>query len=727
MNTNESAIFNALQGAAFILNKNGVIVQTNSSWNNTKGSLSFSGKEFQTNNYIDHCGRAVEEGNDYALSLLFGIKDVLNGSKESFKLTIRLQSDGTKKWYKTEVSPIQLNSENHALIVFDDVTENIKTINYLRDSEALYRQNFKYSVAGIIFGKTNGEILDVNPAACKMLGYSKLELIKGGRQIIVDEDDSAHLEVVRIRNEKSVFQGEKEYKHKNGRYIPVQLTSIKYNTGDDEQHIINTFQNLEAEKANQYTLEEERRFTQTAVNSIPGIFFVINSDRRFVRWNNSVHTDLGYSDEEMLEKTILDIFAPSQAETIRCFINDAFKKGKKEFVGRINSKHSGIRDYHLQFNTFESDDECYLVVTGVDTTDFVESEKLREKNYQLMTELFDNSSIATVMINPQNEVQKVNKAFIDLFGYTKDELLGKDINKLITSNEQQEEAHEISQLAFSGSSDQRTAVRIQKDGSDVPVLLSTVPVRSNGDIIAVYGMYIDLTEQVKLEKDLQKSLEEKDILLQEVHHRVKNNLAIMASLLQLQILNDCNELAKPKLQEAYSRIFSIAKIHESLYNSGNMAEISFTDYLASIVETMPNVAKATDFNLQIQDQESPLILNVNQAVPLGLLINEIMNLAPQREGKQHPAKLSYKIDGENVTISISGLDNQITDFRSDSEESGFHHLLIETFLQQIDANIEVVRNHKDKFVITFQKSNSVKGSTNTITTHDNILFEKIVA
>ncbi len=423
-----------------------------------------------------------------------------------------------------------------------------------------------------------------------------------------------------------------------------------------------------------------------------------------------------------MEKTVLDIFDSSETENIRCFMKDAFKNGKKEFIGKINSKHSGIRDYHLQFNTFESNDERYLVVTGVDITDFVESEKLREQNYQLMTELFDNSPIATAMINPQNEAQKVNKAFVELFGYPEDELLGNNINTLITGNELQEEAEEVSHLAFGGSSDQRSAVRIKKDGTEVPVLLSTVPVRSNGDIIAVYGMYIDLTEQVKLENHLQKSVEEKDILLQEVHHRVKNNLAIIASLLQLQILNDSNELAKPKLQEAYSRIFSIAKIHESLYNRDNIAEISFTEYLASIVETMPNVARSSEFDLNIRNEKTPLILNVNQAVPLGLLINEILNLTPNVEGDQQQAELCYKCEDEVVTISISGLENQMEDFRSNTEKAGFHHLLIKTFLQQIDADIEVVRNHKDKFVITFQKSKSVKGSSNSITNNHNTLI-----
>jgi len=728
MNTYDSTILDALQDAAIILDENGNITFANKKWNNGNGSLMLTEDTPPGENYFKHCRLAIEEGNDYALQLLFGTRKVLNGRKKSFNITIMLPTTGEKKWYKVEVTPIDTNSKNHVLLLFHDVSGNIKTVNYLRNSEALYRQNFRYSTAGIIFGKRNGEILDVNPAACKILGYSKPEFIEGGRSKIVDEDDPAHKEVVRARNEKSVFQGEKEYKHKDGHYVPVQLTSVSFRSENGEEQIINTFQDIQQEKLNQHTLAEERRFTKTALNSIPGIFFVIDSNRKFVRWNRSLHADLGYSDEEMMEKTVLDIFDPSEKDTILPFFDEAFKNGQMEFNGKIISKNTGIRDYQLYFNTFESSGSKYLVVTGIDKTELVESEKVRDQNHQLMTELFDNSSIATVMINPKNEAQKINRAFIDLFGYSEKELLGRNINTLITNKELQKEADKISRLAFNGSSDQRKTIRFTKNGNEVPSLLSTVPIRCNGDIIAVYGMYVDLTEQVKLENHLQKSLEEKDILLQEVHHRVKNNLAIIASLLQLQILKDSNELAKPKLQEAYSRIFSIAKIHDNLYNSDNVAEISFPDYLNSIIETMPNVARSSEFDLDINDQDSSLILNVNQAVPLGLLINELVHLTPHTEDEYQKAELNYNCEGDNVTITISGLDKQAEDFGSESEETEFHQMLIETFLQQIDANIHIVKNHKDKFVINFQKLNTAKGSSsNNITKHKNFLTNNSVA
>lgn len=716
MNYSGSAILNALQGAAIILDESGDIIYKNKKWETSKDSLSLCKDTYIGKNYFKHCSNAVQEGNDYALRLLLCIREIFSKNKEQFRLTINSPLHSEDKWFKAEISPIQNKSEEHVLVVFRDVSDDLKYAHASRDTEALHRKNFKYSNSGIIIGKENGEILDVNPAACTILGYSKNELIEGGRSMIVNEEDPAHQEVVRIRKNKSTFSGEKEYKHKDGHYIPVELTSVTYQTRDNGQHVINTFRKIQDEKDRQHTLEVERRFTKTALNSISGIFFVLNSDRKFVRWNNSMLNDLGYSDEEMMKKTVFDIFEPSERKTVDCFISDAFKNGEKSFVGKISSKNYGMHHYHLQFNTFEDKEETFLVVTGVDRTDFVESEKLREKNYHLMTELFENSPIATVMIDPGNKAQKINRAFVDLFGYSEEEILGQNVNSLLATEDLEEEASKISDHAFDGNADQRSTLRITKNGTEVPVLLSTVPVRINGDIIAVYGMYIDLTEQVNLKSHLQKSLDEKDVLLQEVHHRVKNNLAIMASLLQLQIMNDCNEHAKPKLQEAYRRVLSIAKVHETLYDKEDIAEISFTDYLTSIVETMPNIAKTQNFDIQIQGAKTPLLLNVNQAIPLGLLINEIMNLSPESDFKNQSVQLAYDVENEIITLTLSGLREQVKKFNTISESSHFHHMLIETFMQQIDAKIGV--DHEHSFKITFKKLNKIKRAG------DSLLYQK---
>lgn len=706
----DPSILNALKGPAAVLNKNGDVIAQNKRWANGDLSSNWLEIEPESNNYLAHCRYAVELGNDYALRLLFGIREIIQENKETLSLTI--STTGVNKcWYKVEISKLD---SNHTLIVFSDISEDMRTIQTLRDSEAKYRQFFRHSTDGIILSKPNGEILDVNPAASKILGYSKTELIEGGRALIVDESGPAHLEIVREREEKSIFKGEKEYIHKDGHFIPVQLTSVIYTCDDGSKQLINTFRDLQNEKRNRFTLEEERRFSKTALNSIPGIFFVLNSANNFTRWNDSMLTTLGCSYEKILTLSIYDIFHESEHEQLDDVIERAFSNGHGDFYGKIITSQGECRFFNIQINKFEGTDENFLVATGVDMTDFSESEKIRGKNYRLMTELFDNSPIAKVMINPKYEVQKMNQAFIELFEYSDKEVMGKNVDTLITCEKCIKDAEEVTKAAFKGKADQRKTVRLKKDGTQIPVLITTVPVRNNGEIIAVYGIYVDLTEQRKLENHLQKSVLEKDILLQEVHHRVKNNLAIIASLLELQIIHDSNEEARKQLRDAFNRIFSIAKIHETLYNQKEIAEISFNDYLTTLIDTMPSLVKTDRFSINLKSSEDPLILNINQAVPLALLINELINLGTYGEAHNDIIELSYKNEGATVTLIIKGLDKQIEEYNKSKNEHPFQHLLIKTFIEQIDANVKVVKNATNKLHIKFQKSDILKGTSNSL-------------
>lgn len=720
------SILNALHGSAAVLDENGEVIARNEQWADGDLSSNWFDIEPTSDNYFEHCSYAVELGNDYALRLLFGIREILQAKKESLALTVST-SGVNKRWHKVEISKLGDLTKTCVLIVFSDITEDMKTIQALRDSEAKYRQYFLHTTDGIILGKPNGEILDSNPAACKILGYPKIELIEGGHSLIVDESAPAHLEVVRTREEKSIFKGEKEYIHKDGHCIPVQLTSVIYTCDDGSKQLVNTFRDLQKEKKSKFTPEEERRFSKTALNSIPGIFFVLNSNNCFIRWNDSMLSVLGYTNEKISTLSINDIFHESEHQRLQEVIERTFITGKGDFFGKIVTSQSEYRFYNLQINKFESDDESFLVATGVDMTDFMESEKKRERNHRLLTELFDNSPIAKVMINPNNEVQKMNQAFIDLFEYSEKEILGTNVNNLISCNKCIQEAEEILISAFKGKPDQRKTERTKKDGTKIPVLITTVPVRSNGEIIAVYGIYVDLTEQRNLENHLKKSLHEKDILLQEVHHRVKNNLAIIASLLELQIILDANEEARKQLRDAYNRVFSIAKIHETLYNHEEFAEISFDDYLTTLIDTMPAVVKAEKFNMSVQPTTEPLILNINQAVPLALLINEFVYLGASDEANNKQVELSYKIDGNAVTLIIRGLDKQIEEDNKSKQEHPFQHLLIKTFIEQMDANVKVVKNATNKLYIKFQRSDSVKGTSNSLIQKADRFLQSFIA
>lgn len=718
----EIALLRALPGSAAVINKEGEIIASNESWENGKKCSNWLEIEKSSDNYFEHCQKAIEEGNDYALKLLFGIREVLESKREILEMTMS-QNGGTRKWCKVSVSKI-VGNEQIALIIFDDVTANMRAIQQLRESEERYSQQFQYSVSGIILGSPEGEIFDANPAACKILGYSKEELINGGRQFIVDESNPAHIEMLRIRQEESVFEGEKEYIHKDGHTVPVEITSVVYKDEEEGLKVINTFRDITLERQVEHFLEEERRFTRTVLNSIPGIFFVLDSKGKLIQWNESIEKELGYNEDELRTISILEIFKENEREKAEEMFNSAFEHGNNGFVSQILSKHNGERTFHIYVNRFISENEEYLVSTGVDITEFLVSERERERNFALMTQLFENSPLAMVMIDKQSRVQKVNNGFVTLFGYEPIEILGENVNKLITSESNIKEAEEVSMSAISGQAHQQETTRLTKHQNAVPVLVSTVPIWSHGEVIAAYGIYVDLTEQKKLESELQASLNDKNILLQELHHRVKNNLAIIAGLLELQVIYENETAVKHKLEEAHSRIFSIAKIHETLYQQKDVVQIEFNEYLDSIIGSMSYVAGEKKFSIRREENSTPFMLNLNQAVPLGLVINELIQMkSTDTKASKHEVNINLTSNGNEVQLEIDGFEKNIEELESTDDSYIFHKLLIDTFIKQIDADIRYARNGTNSVIIHFKRTEDLRGSSSAITSRDD-LFNK---
>lgn len=706
----EKKLLEAIPGSAAVVDINGNIVVSNQEWK--KGEKCSSWLYGTTNkiNYFEHCEKIVAEGNDYALRLIFNLRAILEGEKDSAELTIAVDAN-EKQWCKASLSCLQ-GRKPAALLVFNDETANIKAIMALRDSEEKYSHQFDHSLSGIIIGNNLGEILDANPAACQMLGYTKKELIDGGRSLIVNESDPSHIEMMQIRREEGFYEGEKEYIHKNGSQIPVEITSVAYRSGDGELNVVNTFRDKSVEKKTQYSLDEERRFSQTALNSIPGIFIVLDEDLKIVRWNSVLFEDLGYKPEELNDKLGTDLFHKDDREWVQSVLQKIFETGNGNFVAKVRSKVNGTRSYHFHFNKFISDKEHFLVATAVDKTEHLQAELQREKNFELMYQLFENSPLAMVMISPKGKVQRVNQGFLNLFKYDEAEVVDENVNKLITSESNWQQAEDVDKEAFDGIAHQQETTRITKDRQIIPVLVSTVPIIHNDEIIAVYGIYVDLREQKNLEKNLQKNIEEKDVLLQEVHHRVKNNLAIIAGLLDLQIIRETDESVIKKLQEVHSRVFSIAKIHETLYQQNDVVTIDFKSYLLSIFHSKESSNSNRITPSIYVDGSNNLKLNLNQAVPLSLAINELINIH-QVKDSNHISIVLEKNNGE-INLAIKGLHTAEDIIDTSDPANSFKKLLLDTFLKQLNANIRPVSDGGNSFIISFKKDDDIRGSSNAL-------------
>ncbi|TVQ06022.1 MAG: PAS domain S-box protein [Balneolaceae bacterium] len=492
----EVQLLNALMGASAILDNEGNIIVSNNNWKTAGKCMDWLRLNTKEKNFFEQCKKAVDEGYFNAISLIFNLRDVIEGIRQQSELTISIKNNGVH-WCKVTISRFS-ELPLKVLLSFEDITPLMNSYYKYRDKEERYSHHFKHSVSGIIFGTPDGGIIDANPAACRILGYSREELIAGGESLFVDPNDPKHLEMIRVRNEKSHFEGEKGYIHKDGHQIYVDNTSMLYRENNNEHYILNTFQDKTSEKLANQSLDKERRFTHTALNSIPGLFLVLDSGLNIVRWNQSFLFDTGIHEEELTAFPITNLFAKEDQLWTNKVLQQIFKTGKGNFVSKVTTRHNGTRYYNFHVNSFESIEESFLVITAIDITDLRISENEREKNSNLLNQLFDNSPLPMVMIDHENIIQKVNDGFQALFHYDEDELMGKQLDGLITSDTEIEEGLIFSKTTFDEIVKQKQTIRITKHGDKIPVILITVPVFHNNEIIAAFGIYVDLRKQQEL-------------------------------------------------------------------------------------------------------------------------------------------------------------------------------------------------------------------------------------
>lgn len=261
-----------------------------------------------------------------------------------------------------------------------------------------------------------------------------------------------------------------------------------------------------------------------------------------------------------------------------------------------------------------------------------------ESKYRSLFEMSDDA----ILVIDNNKFVDCNKAVVTMLGYkSKRDLLNTHPSELSPYKQPDgrisfEKAQEMMALALENGSHHFEWIHTRANGEDFPVEVWLSLVKYKGRNI-INTVWRDLTEKKRAEGLIQKNLEEKEILLKEIHHRVKNNLQVVSSLLNLQLNLVEDEAVRSVLLNSKNRILSMSKIHEMLYQSKDLSNIEYGNYVELLVKNLAESLKGAYHNITFQIEIKELFLNINTAIPLGLLINEIVSNA-LKHGIKNEAK-----------------------------------------------------------------------------------------
>jgi two-component sensor histidine kinase len=251
--------------------------------------------------------------------------------------------------------------------------------------------------------------------------------------------------------------------------------------------------------------------------------------------------------------------------------------------------------------------------------------------------------------------------------------------------------------------------RSADNGAQACLLVSTSPMQFDQSR-KVLVCAQDITQQKRTQSALESALAEKTILLKEVHHRVKNNLAVVSSLLSMKADAVTNLKARQALQDSQQRIYSMALIHEQLYGNDRLDRISFAEYSTELVRRLHGAVATEPGRIAIEVTIEPIELAIGQAVPCGLILNELLTNAFKYafRGREHgriavafretaPGALELSVEDDGVGIPA----DRPVDRSQEGRGNSLGLLIVEVLTRQLDGSLEYEPCSGTRVVVRF--------------------------
>jgi len=247
-----------------------------------------------------------------------------------------------------------------------------------------------------------------------------------------------------------------------------------------------------------------------------------------------------------------------------------------------------------------------------------------EKKYRTLTENI-NIGIYRNTPGPKGRFIEANPAIVRMFGYNdKKAFLKINVSDLYKDPRGREEINK--KILKNGFLKDEEIQLQKKDGTPFwGSVTATVVFDEEGEVAYYDGVVIDITMQKQAEFKIRASLQEKEVLFKEIHHRVKNNLQIINSLLSLHSRHTQDSNTLQMFQECRNRVRSMALVHEKLYQSKNFSNIDFSDYIKSLAQSLFRAYKTDPGKVTLNIEVENIALSVDRAVPCGLIINELIS------------------------------------------------------------------------------------------------------
>lgn len=483
---------------------------------------------------------------------------------------------------------------------------------------------------------------------------------------------------------------ESRHQRADGTFYPVEVYLTQDIYRGEEVHVANILDVTEKQKVH----NRLRMLLETA--PIP-IF--IESDEGVIidLWNEAAEDVLGFSKDEALGKKLPHLKKEQYDSYHR--LMDEIKQGQKVKGAEITRSRKDGTEFPARLNASplfdESDKIDSILVTIEDITEEKQLEQRLRNQVEFASSIIDSLPGLFYMMDGDQNFVRANTNVYKLFNFDEDQLAQIDPLSLIAPREREKITEKIKEVLDTGYAETETIMLV--DGEERHFYINGRLIELDGEKYLL-GNGIDITERVHTQK-------ENEVLLKEVHHRVKNNLAIISGLLMLEIQNNEHAELELPLQRSINRIQSMAKVHELLYNSSQFSSINLEKYLNQIAEIVQETLGSNNGGIDITLDIDNIDVNINTGIPLGMLINELITNSFKYAFEDREGTISIAVKKENHYFDVVYADNGkgISGDFDLSESNTLGMRIIHTLLMQLQADFDLATNGRFELDFRFEE------------------------
>ncbi len=516
-------------------------------------------------------------------------------------------------------------------------------------------------------------------------------------------------------------------------FNPTARLALLISNDTEDRHIYSPFEASDQEivegaisvlidiikrKQTEQALQQSEQKYRLLAENVMDVIWATDLSFRFTYVSPSVLALSGYSAEETLNQTIDQILTESSlAITAEVFAKEMAREQGPEPVKPTRSvmleleqirKDGSIIPVEIRAGFLRDAAGQPIGILGVtrDITERRQAEAALRESEQKYRQLVQYAPAGIYEVDfLQQRFTSVNDVMCAYTGYSREEMLALSPFDLLTDESKALFVQRLPQGLQGQTQPEEVEYKIRaKNGQEYWVILNARWRYQNDRPVGAMVVMHNITERKLIEEQIKASLEEKQVLLQEIHHRVKNNLQIVSSLLSLQSAT----VQSPEILQAFldsqHRIRSMALIHEKLYRSENLAQIDLVDYARDLTAYLQQAHRATERGIGLNIQADDILVKIDTAVPCGLILNELVSNALKHgfpEGRTGQIDIELKQKNQHVCLVVT--DNGIglpANFDLDRTTTlGLQ--LVRTLVNQLSGTLEQNSNHGTQFSITF--------------------------